>query len=196
MLERGLLAEATVEAARQGFARRSNALGAEAVSALLDEASLLGFESLEPVVGRVRQSGMVSRQRPFDPALPHLNSLAACVQEGVRRSGLPGAEWFAPNEAMYQSYLGEADGITAHRDQSFYRFAVVIFNLEGEALFRIIDRVSSEGVEEWPTRAGDMYVLAGGGLVERDIRPMHEVGAPKGARRVSLTLRMKQRSGA
>ena len=155
----------------------------------------LEAEPLEPVVGRVRQSGRVARVNPHDPVHPNLARLAGEVQSGVRRSGVGDAASFRANEAMFQSYAGAEDGISAHRDQSFYRFVIVIFTLEGTALFEVLDRVTEEPVDAWQTDAGDMYVLAGAALTADDRRPPHRVGGPSEGTRLSLTLRMKQRRG-
>jgi alkylated DNA repair dioxygenase AlkB len=120
-----------------------------------------------------------------------LGSLSQVVTEGVRSSGVTGAECFSANEVMYQRYRTGDGGISAHRDQSFYRAAVVVFTLEGRAPFAVLDPGTGAVSKEWVTEPGDMCLLAGGGLTDRDRRPRHRVGPPLGSTRVSLTIRMK-----
>lgn len=195
MIDRTAIETATRQAAATGFARIPRAVSPTDSTRLQKESAALYFEPLEPVIGRVRQQGRYARVRPHDPLLPALWTLARSVQDGVRRSGVKGATRFMPNEAKYQWYEAADDGISAHRDQGFYRGVIVVLTLSGRASFTIHNLATEDIVEEWTTEPGEVCVLAGAGLGPRDRRPMHRVGPPIGSPRLSLTLRMKERRG-
>ena len=195
MIDFDTVREAVARAAEVGYVRIGDALAESRRRTLLEEAASLSFEPLEPVIGRVRQSGDLARVRPHEPSLPRLDELTTALEQAIRRSGVPGSERFLANEAMFQRYEVSHVGVSAHRDQGFYRGVVAVFTLEGSAPFAILDKVSEDPIDEWATEPGDLYLLAGGGLGDADRRPLHRVEGPVAGRRVSLTLRMKERAG-
>ena len=193
VIRRELLAAAMGEAAAEGHSRVRHALEPSSVGALIDEAAGIAFLTSPRQVGRVQQSGVFAKVDPTDSRTPVLATLAYAVRDGLRDSQFGGADAFFPNEAIYQRYVLGDQGISPHRDQSFYKIAVVIFNLVGRARFTVLhDEVESPRAE-WMTEPGDMYVLAGDLGKEGVRRPRHSVGRPCLGTRVSLSLRMNER---
>ncbi len=192
VIESLLLSAVVREAAERGFARLNRVLSRSDQEGLLAEADDLQFTPLRRRVGRVHQSGESATVWADQPGLPLLATLLWETKEAVARVPLPECEGFLPTEAVYQRYRAGRDGISTHRDQSFYRIAVVIFTLEGSAPFSIFDTLESRVVAEGRTEPGDVCVLAGGGLGRSDMRPPHAVGPPDRGGRTSLTLRMKE----
>ncbi|MGH3910322.1 MAG: hypothetical protein ACRDRM_05780, partial [Pseudonocardiaceae bacterium] len=59
---------------------------------------------------------------------------ATWLADAAQRAGLTG---FTPNEASYQRYLPEGNGLPPHRDQRYYGFCIAIVTLQGAARFAI-----------------------------------------------------------
>ena len=89
-------------------------------------------------------------------------------------------------------YESPSAGISAHRDQSRYAYAIAVLSLQGEANFQLFDAARRRVMDAWRCRPGDLVILQGsipnGG--EGDERPMHAVSSPGLTGRTSLTFRM------
>lgn len=180
------LSSAFAQAEARGWASSPGALGPDEVAALAEAVADVGLAALEPEVGPVRQAGAtgvaVVAGRPAVEVLARRLAGAAAAA---------GVDW-QPDELAVTAYA-EGEGISAHRDNSFYEGFVAVITLAGEAELRAVaDRAGHEELGRWPTEPGHLTVLRGpraGG----EARVLHEVGpAGAGGRRV-LTLRRNAR---
>jgi len=171
---------------RTGWASLADALSDAEVEALDADLAYLVLEPLTPVAGPVRQAGAaavcVVAGRP---------ALRALAERLGRAAAQAGVDW-VPDEAATTTY-GPGEGISPHRDNSFYDGFVAVVTLAGSARLRVVaDRAGETEISGWVAGPGHLSVLRGprpGG----EARPLHEVGpaGPEG-RRV-LVLRRNQR---
>ncbi len=148
------------------------------------------FEPVEPVIGQVRQQtesfviplALLERRYPV---------LAGLCQQLVRQLHTHGLPQWAPNEVAVQRYQPDSIGITPHRDQRRYAQLVAIITVAGSAPFTLCHNRIGDAIRTWQAEAGSLVLLRGTGLAgEPDGRPMHMVGAPIGAPRTSIGIRM------
>ena len=77
---------------------------------------------------------------------------------------------------------------TAHRDPAAYGGVVAVFNLFGQALFRVWD--ADGEAAEWETGRGQLVLMRAAGWPQPDSRcPLHEVEPPRDEERMIMTLR-------
>ena len=171
---------------RRGWAALAGAVGTDEVAALDRAVADLVLEPLQAEVGQVRQAGAAA-------VCPVANrpALRALAGRLGRAASAAGAAWL-PDEAATTVY-GPGEGISAHRDNSFYVGFVAVVTLAGRAELRVVaDREGGEELTRWEAGPGHLALFRGprpGG----EARPMHEVGpAGPGGRRV-LVLRRNAR---
>ena len=156
-------------------------LGAAEREVIGAELADLDLKPLEPVAGPVRQAGAAG----LTPVLgrPALLTLAGRLERAAARAG---ADW-VPDEAATTLY-GPGQGISPHRDNSFYEGFVAVVTLAGSARLRVVaDREGATELARWHAGPGHLALLRGprpGG----EARPLHEVGpaGPEGRRIVVL----------
>jgi hypothetical protein len=146
----------------------------------------LVLEPLEGEVGPVRQAGAAGVCTVA--GRPALEALAGRLAGAAAAAG---AEW-RPDEAATTAY-GPGEGISPHRDNTFYEGFVAVVTLAGTAELRVVaDREGRQEVARWEAGPGHLALLRGprpGG----EARPLHAVGpAGPGGRRV-LVLRRNAR---
>jgi hypothetical protein len=98
---------------------------------------------------------------------------------------------FTPNEASYQSYTCDGNGLPPHRDQRYYVHAIAIVTLDGEATFAVHSTADrNDVIAEWRSTPGQVVLLAGWDPdAPGDPRPYHRVDAPTTPSRLVLQLR-------
>lgn len=66
------------------------------------------------------------------------------------------------NEASYQRYFPEGNGLPPHRDQRYYGFCIAIVTLQGAARFAIhASRETDDVIAQWTTCPGEVILLRG-----------------------------------
>lgn len=163
------------------------------MDALRAEVEDLEFTPLPDEVGPVRQGAEELVVAVGDPDLPVMAHLARALRRAVVGAGSDlGFRRYQPQEASYLRYRGPDAGISPHRDAKRYVLLVAIFTLVGRAPFRVVaDRAGGQVLASWLTVPGDLCLLRAsrlGGKAEG--RPLHAVGPPLGAYRLSLAFRM------
>jgi len=110
------------------------------------------------------------------------------LREAVRRAGLAVLD---ANEASYQRYEVDGNGLPPHRDQRYYASSIVIATLLGSATFAIHGSSRPEDiVAEWTTEAGQVIILRGWTPhLSEDPRPYHRVDPPLRGPRLMFQLR-------
>ena len=180
------LAAAVAACERDGWASVPGAVGAEEAASLEDAVADLVLRPLEAEVGPVRQAGAAAvctvAGRP---------ALEALARRLARAAAEAGVAW-EPDEAAVTSY-DAGDGISPHRDNTFYEGYVAVVTLAGSAVLRVVaDRAGHEELARWEAAPGHLALFRGprpGG----EARPLHAVGpAGPGGRRV-LVLRRNAR---
>ena len=170
---------------RTGWASLADTVTSAELEALDADLADLVLEPLTSA-GPVRQAGAaavcVVAGRP---------ALQALAERLARAAAQAGVDWL-PDEAATTTY-GPGEGISPHRDNTFYEGFVAVVTLAGSARLRVVaDRAGETELARWLAGPGHLSVLRGprpGG----EARPLHEVGpAGPGGRRV-LVLRRNQR---
>ena len=180
------LAAAVSTCERQGWASVPGAIGPSEVAALGAAVADIALDPLEPEVGPVRQGGAAGVC-----AIAGRPALEAMADRLAQAAAGAGVDW-RPDEAAVTEY-GTGDGISPHRDNTFYEGFVAVVTLAGSARLRVVaDRAGREELASWEAGPGHLALLRGprpGG----EARPLHAVGpAPPGGRRV-LVLRRNAR---
>ncbi len=133
----------------------------------------LDLEPLEPVAGPVRQAGAAAVG-----AVAGRPALRALAERLGRAAAKAGADW-VPDEATTTLY-GPGEGISPHRDNSFYDGFVAVVTLAGSARLRVVaDREGTIELARWQAGPGHLALLRGP-RPGAEARPLHEVG-PAGA---------------
>ncbi|GAA1177658.1 hypothetical protein [Pseudonocardia alaniniphila] len=119
-------------------------------------------------------------------AAPH--RAAAWLAEAAQREGIHD---FVPNEASYQRYLPDGNGLPPHRDQRYYASCIAIVTLQGVATFAIhASRAYEDVVTQWTTQPGQVILLRGWQADNsRDPRPYHRIDPPFGEPRLMFQVR-------
>jgi len=141
----------------------------------------LDLEPLEPVAGPVRQAGAAAVRAVA--GRPALRALAERLGGAASQAG---ADW-VPDEAATTLY-DPGEGISPHRDNSFYDGFVAVVTLAGSARLRVVaDREGTVELARWQAGPGHLALLRGP-RPGAEARPLHEVGpaGPKGRRVVVL----------
>ncbi len=169
-----------------GWASVPAAIDAAELDALVAAVSDLVLEPLEPSAGPVRQAGAAAVC-----AVARRPALELLADRLGRAAAEAGAAW-APDEAATTLYHA-GDGISPHRDNSFYEGFVAVVTLTGSAELRVVaDRAGDVELARWRATPGHLALLRGP-RAEGEGRPLHEVGpAGAGGRRV-MVLRRNQR---
>lgn len=180
------LTGAFADCERVGWASVAHAVALEDLATVAAAVADLVLEPLERTVGPVAQAGAAA----MCPVAGR-TALEALADRLGRAAAGAGASW-APDEAATTAY-GAGDGISPHRDNSFYEGFVAVLTLAGSALLRVVaDRAGETELGRWRSEPGHLALLRGprpGG----EARPLHEVGpAGPGGRRV-LVLRRNLR---
>lgn len=180
------LAAAVDACERAGWAEVAGAVEPDEVGTLAAAVADLVLEPLEPEVGTVRQAGAAAVCAVA--GRPALEALAARLGRAADAAGVP----WAPDEAATTVYA-PGDGISPHRDNSFYGGFVAVVTLVGSAELRVVaDRDGRHEVARWEAGPGHLALFRGarpGG----EARPLHSVGpAGPGGRQV-LVLRRNER---
>ncbi|MEJ7766087.1 MAG: hypothetical protein WKF86_11375, partial [Acidimicrobiales bacterium] len=102
-----------------------------------------------------------------------------------------GAVW-QPDEAATTSY-GPGEGISPHRDNTFYEGFVAVVTLAGSAELRVVaDREGREELASWDASPGHLALFRGP-RPGSEARPLHAVGPAGPAGRQVLVLRRNTR---
>ena len=193
------LAGALVDLATRGGAYIPGALSPATCTALAAEVRPFTFVSVPAHVGTVRQQAEEFTAPVGDARLPAMATLAAAlVREITCSKAIAEVAGWCPDEATYHRYRGSAAGITPHRDFKRHLILIAVFTLTGRARFRIVaDRAGTDELASWVVATGGLCLLRGPGCAgQPDGRPLHSVGPPLGAERLSLALRMSERQGS
>ncbi len=171
---------------REGWAEVAGAVDPAEVVALAAAVADLALEPLEPAVGPVRQAGAAGVCAVA--GRPALEGLASRLALAATAAGTP----WRPDEAATTAY-GAGEGISPHRDNTFYQGFVAVVTLAGSAELRVVaDRSGQQELARWTAGPGHLALFRGpraGG----EARPLHSVGpAGSGGRRV-LVLRRNAR---
>ncbi|MDQ3849436.1 MAG: hypothetical protein M3296_02310, partial [Actinomycetota bacterium] len=149
------------------------------------------LERAPETVGPVRQRAEMATVGDDAPEWEALAPLIARLRE------LVGDPRWHPNEATVMSYADARDGITPHRDQRRYLYAIAVLSVDGEARLEVYDDARRRVLGGWRCRPGDVVVLRGPDPAAApdagEVRPMHALSSPSGTGRSSLTLRMDAR---
>jgi len=150
----------------------------------------LDLQPLEPEAGPVRQAGAVAVS-----AVVGRPALVALAERLGRAAAQAGVDW-VPDEAATTLY-GPNEGISPHRDNSFYEGFVAVVTLAGTARLRVVaDREGATELARWQAGPGHLALLRGprSGV---EGRPLHEVGpaGPEG-RRVVVLRRNRRGAGS
>ena len=180
------LAAAVASCERVGWASVPEAVDAAELAALAAAVADLALEPLDPAPGPVRQGGAAAVCAVA--GRPALEALAARLGQAAAEAGAP----WVPDEAATTLY-GPGDGISPHRDNSFYEGFVAVVTLAGSAQLRVVaDRAGEVELARWEAGPGHLALLRGsrpGG----EARPLHEVGPPGPEGRRVLVLRRNRR---
>lgn len=171
---------------RVGWAAVPGAVDPVEVGALAADVADLVLEPLAYEVGPVRQAGAAAVC-----AVAGRPALEAVADRLGRAASAAGSSWF-PDEAATTVYA-RGEGISPHRDNTFYEGFVAVITLAGSAELRIVtDRAGLHETARWEAGAGHLALFRGprAGV---EARPLHAVGpAGPGGRRV-LVLRRNAR---
>ena len=183
------LAAAVTSCERLGWASIPAAVSGAELDALAASVADLVLEPLEPAPGPVRQGGAAAVC-----AVAGRPALEALAERLGRAAAGAGAVWM-PDEAATTVY-GPGEGISPHRDNSFYEGFVAVVTLAGSAPLRVVaDRAGAQELARWQAEPGHLALLRGprpGG----EARPLHEVGpAGPGGRRVLVLRRNRRGAG-
>ena len=180
------LAAAVASCERVGWASLPGAFDGAELDALAASVADLVLDPLEPVAGPVRQGGAAAVCAVA--GRPALEALADRLGRAAADTGTP----WVPDEAATTAY-GPGDGISPHRDNSFYEGFVAVVTLTGSAWLRVVgDRAGTSELARWQAGPGHLTLLRGprpGG----EARPLHEVGPPGPEGRRVLVLRRNRR---
>lgn len=147
------------------------------------------YESVEPVVGQVRQE-VESFLVPLRE-LGRYPLLTSLCDELVRRIHEHGVRDWVPNDVVIQRYRPGSIGITPHRDQRRYAQLVAVITIAGSAPFTLCRNRDGDPIQTWQADEGSLILLRGPGLAGNpDGRPMHLVGGPTSTPRTSIGIRM------
>ena len=193
-----VLAEALRTCADQGFARLERAVDDDFLDALraeLDAGQFRPFgESFGPVRQQIDGYDVSIPSRSF----PVLTSLCRELRDAVRVAGrdVRGLATWSPNEVGIAHYVPGSIGITPHMDGKWYRRLVAVLTVYGRAPFAICgSRDPVDVVARWTAGPGDVVLMRGPGLAGHgDGRPFHLVEGPRRGERLSIGIRMSDRS--
>jgi len=171
---------------RDGWAFVADVVDTGEIPTLLAAVSDLVLEPLEREVGPVRQAGLAGVCAVA--GRPALEILAEQLRQAATAAGIP----WQPDEAATTVY-GPGEGISPHRDNTFYEGFVAVLTLSGEAELRVVaDRDGQEVLTRWNAGPGHLALFRGP-RAGREARPLHSVGpAGPGGRQV-LVLRRNAR---
>lgn len=174
---------------RDGWASVADAVDGGQIGTLEAAVADLELGPLEPEVGPVRQAGTVAVCTVA--GRPALEGLARRLAEAAGDSGVA----WEPDEAALTAYE-QGDGISPHRDNTFYEGFVAVVTLAGSAVLRVVgDRAGNDELAAWEAGAGHLALFRGprpGG----EARPLHAVGpAGAGGRRVLVMRRNARGAG-
>lgn len=182
------LIEAFTGCERRGWAEVPGAVGVGEIEGLAAAVADLALAPLEPVVGSVRQAGAAAVCAVA--GRPALEALAERL--GAAAAGI-GSDW-VPDEAAVTRYE-PGQGISAHRDNSFYDGFVAVVTLVGRAGLRVVaDRDGATELAAWQAGPGHLTLLRGPRL-GGEARPLHEVG-PAGLQGRQVLVLRRNRRGA
>jgi len=171
---------------RVGWAAVDGAVDLAVVEALAEAVADLVLEPLDGEVGPVRQAGAAAVC-----AVAGRPALEALADRLERAAAAAGTGW-RPDEAATTAYEA-GEGISPHRDNTFYEGFVVVVTLSGTAELRVVaDRDGEHVLAHWHAGPGHLALFRGPrpGV---EARPLHSVGpAGPGGRRV-LVLRRNAR---
>ena len=180
------LAAAVGSCEHVGWASAVAAINPTEVDALTAAVADLVLEPLEAVVGPVRQAGAAAVCAVA--GRPALEQVAARLARAASAAGVP----LQPDEAAATSYA-PGDGISAHRDNTFYEGFVAVVTLAGWADVRVVaDRAGRRELARWGAGAGHLALFRGP-RPGREARPLHAVGPAGPAGRRVLVLRRNAR---
>ncbi|MEO5680196.1 MAG: hypothetical protein ABIS47_11065 [Acidimicrobiales bacterium] len=180
------VAGAFAECERVGWAAVPGAVAAAELIALAAALADLVLEPLVPEAGPVRQAGAAA----VCPVAgrPAIEALAGRLAAAAAAAGSP----WAPDEAATTRY-GPGEGISPHRDNSFYEGFVAVVTLAGRARLRVVaDRAGEVELAGWAAGPGHL-ALVRGPRPGTEARPLHEVGPAGPAGRQVLVLRANRR---
>jgi len=180
------LAAAVAQCERVGWAAVSDMIDPAEVESLGVAVADLVLKPLKAGVGPVRQAGAAAVCTVAGRAA--LEALAGRLGRAATEAG---SSW-QPDEAATTAY-GPGDGISPHRDNTFYEGFVAVVTLAGSAELSVVsDRAGFQVLASWRASPGHLALFRGprpGG----EARPLHAVGpAGPGGRRV-LVLRRNGR---
>jgi len=180
------LVDAVATCERHGWASVTGAFAPAELDPLDAAVADLVLESLEPAVGAVRQAGAAAVCAVA--GRPALEALAARLAQAAEAAGVP---WH-PDEAATTAYAA-GEGISPHRDNTFYEGFVAVVTLAGSAELRVVaDRAGQDELGRWEAGPGHLALFRGP-RPDGEARPLHTVGpAGPGGRRV-LVLRHNAR---
>ena len=183
------VAAAVAACERAGWAEVPAAVAPAELEALRASVSDLVLERLEGEVGPVRQAGAAAVCAVA--GRPALEALADRLGRAAAAGGVP----WRPDEAATTSYAA-GDGISPHRDNTFYEGFVAVVTLAGRAELRVVgDREGQHELARWEAGPGHLALFRGprpGG----EARPLHLVGpAGPGGRQVLVLRRNRRGAG-
>ncbi len=180
------LAAALAACERDGWADLAGVVDEEGIRALQDAVADLVLAPLDEEVGAVRQAG--SSAVAVVAGRPAVESLADRLE---RAAGAAGSPWRADELAVTAYGVGE--GISPHRDNTFYEGFVAVVTLTGSAELQVVaDRAGRRELGRWEAGPGHLSLFRGprpGG----EARPMHAVGPAGPVGRQVLVLRRNAR---
>jgi hypothetical protein len=183
------LAAAVATCERLGWATLDQAVAPLDLGGLGAAVAGLALEPLEVQVGPVRQAGAAAVC-----AVAGRPALAALADRLGRAAAAAGVSWL-PDEAAITAY-GPGEGISPHRDNSFYEGFVAVVTLAGVAELRVVaDRAGTVELGRWLAGPGHLALFRGP-RPDREARPLHAVGpAGAGGRRVLVLRRNRRGAG-
>lgn len=180
------LASAVTACEHVGWATLVNALESDEIEALGASLADLVLLPMEPKVGYVVQAG--ASAACAIAGRPILEALAELMRNAATAAGVP----WVPDEAAVTDY-GPGDGISPHRDNSFYEGFVAVVTLAGRAELAIVgDRAGAHQLARWDAGPGHLALFRGP-RPGFEARPLHAVGPPGPNGRRVLVLRRNTR---
>ena len=183
------LVGAFVECGRAGWACADALITPAELVLIVADLGDLELQPLKSEAGPVRQAGAAAVS-----AVAGRPALVALAERLGRAAAQVGTDW-VPDEAATTVY-GPGEGISPHRDNSFYEGFVAVVTLAGSARLRVVaDREGGTELASWQAGPGHLALLRGprSGV---EARPLHEVGpAGPDGRRVLVLRRNRRGAG-